>query len=125
MVTFSSILIDGGERKMELKKNLSYNLKTLRKLRSKSLVEFSDEIGIAKSTLQNMESGKNTTLDTVDFISEHLNISPIVLLSGEEPDDCKKLEQILATADWYRTSSREKQIRIRVLLNELMELLHN
>lgn len=110
---------------MELKKNLSYNLKTLRKLRSKSLVEFSDEIGIAKSTLQNMESGKNTTLDTVDFISEHLNISPIVLLSGEEPDDCKKLEQILATADWYRTSSREKQIRIRALLNELMELLHN
>ena len=70
---------------MELKQNLSNNMKTLRASLHRSLEEFSAEIGIGKTTLQDIEGGRsNATLETIETIAQNLGISPLSLLAARE-----------------------------------------
>ena len=65
-----------------LKENLSYNMKALRRRHKKTLDGWADELGIARSTLQEVESGRsNTRLDTLEVIAKGLNISAQQLIA--------------------------------------------
>lgn len=67
---------------MELSKKLSKNMKTLRG--SKSQAAFSKEIGIAKATVNSIETQRaSIRLDTLEVICLHLGIPPQSLLSDE------------------------------------------
>ena len=69
---------------MELRQNFSQNIHALRLARQSTLEEFSYEIGIGKTTLQEIESGKgNSTLDTIETIACKLQIHPLSLLSKD------------------------------------------
>lgn len=66
----------------ELMKNLANNLKALRLASGKTLDEFSEELCIARSTLQELEAGRsNSRMDTVQIIADKLELPAIVLLS--------------------------------------------
>lgn len=94
---------------MELRQNLSDNLKVLRQAREATLEGFSLDIGISRSTLQEIEAGKaNATLDTVDTIAAHLGVSPLDLLSAgtETP---QQIRTILNTMEQFSRLTPEKQ----------------
>lgn len=68
-----------------LKQNLSANLKAIRLAQKKSMVDFAEQLGIARSTLQDIENGQcNTRLDTIEVISQSLKLDPSFLLSPSE-----------------------------------------
>ena len=109
---------------MRLKQNLAKNLKTLRLSREQSLVEFAEEIGISKSTLQNIESEKSSTLDTVDTISENLGIPASVLLSEQsEPDQLNITLLLIKEMEWFDNMSAEDKQSFIMVINNLLEIL--
>lgn len=71
---------------MEKLKRFAQNLDNIKTRNNKSLTEFAQEIGIAKSTVQSILKDGNTTLDTAIRISTALGISLDDLLN-EDIDD--------------------------------------
>lgn len=99
---------------MDFTHYLSKNLRALRG--SKSQVEFANEIGITKSTLQSIEK-ENTAvrLDTLSLICSGLNIPISALLTDElEPVETSVLKQALHGLNWF--SSLPAEARDEVLL---------
>lgn len=94
---------------MELSKKLSKNMKTLRG--SKSQAAFSKEIGIAKATVNSIETQRaSIRLDTLEIICLRLGIPPQILLSDEM--DCVEsgmLEYLLGRTEWFLKLSPEDQ----------------
>lgn len=65
---------------VELSKNLSKNLRALRG--NKTQTKFSEELGLAKATIQAVESRRSAIrLDTPELIRNGLSISPQEVLS--------------------------------------------
>lgn len=98
---------------MELKQNLSRNLKALRNMSNQSLTDFAEEIGIGKTTLCDIEKGCSSSLDTVDTISKHLNLPSVALLSDlDSPESLKISVQLLKGMSWFQDLSSERQTKI-------------
>ena len=70
---------------MEKSNFLSENLKAYQMAHSKSLLEFSEELGIPKSTIQSIISDGNTTLDTLIRMAKALDASLDELVFGDLP----------------------------------------
>lgn len=95
---------------MEAARNLSKNMIALRALRNLSQVEFSKELGISKSTLQEIEQGHSPNLNTVECIATRLDIPVSVLLSESlPPDQMSTLIGLIQVSKWYSNWSQEDQ----------------
>ena len=113
------------ERKRTLKKSLSISIRTLRRKRRASLEEFSEELGIGRSTLQDIEAEKsNATLDTVQQIADQLEVSPLTLLGELEHPACSQLEwEAVRNLGIFCTLSREEQLLVMEKLQRLADIL--
>ena len=80
---------------MEERYYLMKNLRRIRGFLQLSQVEFSKEVGISKSTLQEIEKGNGATLDTLMCIGDNMNISVADLLTN--PD---KIENTLLAVEF-------------------------
>ena len=69
------------------------NLKYLRKLRGATLTQFSQEIGISRSTLQTLEKGSSPNLSTLEVIAQNLDLPVSALLGEPEELICLRLIQ--------------------------------
>ena len=68
---------------MGIKHNLAKQLTTIRQQRGLSITEFSEELEIARSSLQDLLSGAgNPRTETIEHIANQLGIDPITLLSA-------------------------------------------
>ena len=104
--------------------NLSSNLTLLRRSRRLSQVSFARELGISKSTLQEIEQGHGPTLDTLECISSHLSIPACLLIDDSlAPSQSDFLLCLLRGSDWLRTWSSEDLDLLWALVNQLMALL--
>ena len=94
---------------MELSKKLSKNMKTLSG--SKSQAAFSKEIGIAKATVNSIETQRaSIRLDTLEVICLHIGIPPQITLSDERDGlESGMLEYLLGRTEWYLKLSPEDQ----------------
>lgn len=94
---------------MEFTRNLSKNLRALRG--GKSLVEFSNEIGITKSTLQAIEKEVTTArLDTLELICTKTDVPVSALLGGElSSAQTSILFQMFRGLDWFTELSEAEQ----------------
>ncbi len=67
---------------MILQQNLSTAMNALRQQRQQSVSSLSKDLGIAKSSLQEILDGNgNPQIETVERIASQLSISPVTLLS--------------------------------------------
>lgn len=80
---------------MEERYYLMKNLRRIRGFLQLSQVEFSKEVGISKSTLQEIEKGNGATPDTLMCIADYMNISVADLLTN--PD---KIENTLLAVEF-------------------------
>lgn len=70
---------------MSLRENLAHSMNIIRTARQLSICEFSEELYIARSTMQDILSGTgNPRMDTVEHIAEQLRIDPLALLCDNE-----------------------------------------
>jgi len=107
---------------VEYARNLSKNLRAIRGF--KTQVEFSEEIGITKSTLQSLEKGiTSARLDTLELISSRLDIPVSVLLTDElTPVEHSVLLHILRGMEWYTALPPEEQTGLLQWLQETLDV---
>lgn len=92
---------------LEKQENFARNLNCLRKARGLSMVEFSKELDIPKTTLQSI---RQTTFHTAIRIAEKLAIPLDTMANGSlSTDEIKLLEAFLLELDWFSRLSKEKQ----------------
>lgn len=115
-----------GKTGRSLNENIARNLRMIyefRYNREKSLEEFSSELGIGHTTLQNIFHKKsNLRLDTVEIIAENLKTSPLRLLSDQYPKSdltCGVL--LLEVAEVFQGFSPEKRRKVTTLFCQLLE----
>ena len=108
-----------------LNQTLSRNLRFIYAMRRQNLEEFSRELGVGHTTVQNIFRQKsNLTLDTVELIAGNLDMSPIQLLSEHYPQadlTCSML--LLETLELFQPLPDEKRKQATALFCQLLELL--
>lgn len=101
---------------MESASNLSKNLKAFRSLEDKAQSDFAKEIGISKSTLQQIEQGKSPNLATIYCIAEHLGVPASALISDAlPPAQTNILIHLLRGYDWFGASAEEQEALLSCL----------
>lgn len=94
---------------MAIRENLARHLHMIREQRGMTITQFSEQCGIARSSMQLILSGKgNPRLDTIEHIARRLDVSPLSLLSGQSED-----------------ISSPTETQLHQLLEQLNELLEN
>lgn len=80
---------------MNIQKNIAATLRSAMKEKDMTLVEFAEEVGIAKSTLQGyLKEHSNPRADTIELLSQRLNIPLTQLIEDpEEVKGCVELPQ--------------------------------
>lgn len=113
---------------MSLKSNLATRLKALRKLQGKTVVEFSDSLGIAKSTLQELEAGRgNPTLGTIALMEKSLGVEEGFLLAGKAASlsaaqaDARQLLAAIPALGRLSPRRRAEACRLLIELSELLD----
>lgn len=102
----------------------SENLKKIKEVRQLSLMEYSEELQVPKSTLQSILNYGHTTLDTACQIANSLGIPLSTLLGGTLSDEKMKiLHGLLLGLDWYSKLSGEDQRKIAEHLHTILEVL--
>lgn len=108
---------------MDAAQNLSNNISALRNIRSLTITDFAKEIGISKSTLQEIEKGHSPNLNTVECIARSLGIPVSVLISDTlPPTEMSALVQLFQHISWYATWSQEDQSALLELLCQISRL---
>ncbi len=109
---------------MQLQKNLAISLGQIRAQKGGSVSDFSEQLGIARSSLQMLLQGRgNPRLDTVEYIAEKLQVNPAVLLCGcDVQEQVLALEYLLRTINSVSRLSEERQRQLAILLRELLSL---
>ena len=116
-----------GEKKWSLNENLSRNLRMIYALRRETqkinLAEFSNELRIGHTTLQNILRQKcNLTLDTVEMIAESLGLSPLQLLADQYPEtDLTRGVLLLEVTGMCCGLPPEKRRRVAMQICRLLE----
>ena len=106
---------------MTIRKNLSKVLHSCQ--HGRSLEEYSSELGVSKSMLQTYLSGQgNPRADTLEQIAERLNLSPVGLLSGEEPKGYY-VPPLLNTLEAVSNLSEEERRQFCSCFHQLLLLL--
>ena len=97
---------------MEIQQNMANVMRVMKQTRGVSLAEFSSELEISRSTLQEYLSGTgNPNLSTVEHLAKKLGIDPITLLTGVFTFD--ELQALLIVVDQLRfLSALEGQRRV-------------
>ena len=109
---------------MDLNKNLAAVLSIMKTERQKSMTEFSEELEISRSALQEYLSGAgNPNLTTIEHIAQKLNVSPYFLLLDDFNDEqlgvFMKMIDILSLVSDLPS---EKRKRFAELLFEMITL---
>lgn len=107
---------------MEPVKNLSKNLLSIRRTRGLSQEEFSRELHIARSTLQQIEQGHTPTLATLAHIASRLDC-PLSLLLDDAGTSIQQFRSLVEQLDWFASLSLENQSQFLLLSGQILDLL--
>ena len=109
---------------MKKRNHLSENLKSYQKQRGCSLAEFSEELGVARSTLRSVMREGNTTLDTLLRLGDGLEVTLNELVYGERPlSGQEQVQALIRSIAVYCELPVEKQEEFWRHLNGIMEVI--
>lgn len=109
---------------MGMQKNMADMLRAKRQLSGQSIEEWSEELGIAPSTLQDYLKGEgNPTLKMVEHLAAKLEIDPIALVAGRvESEQYEILLMMLNTIQEVSVLPQPKRLRFAELLLAQIQL---
>lgn len=106
--------------------NLPKNLEFFRKIKNQTLAEFSEALGIPKSTMSSILGDGNTTLYTAILISNNLGCSLDALLEDSITDkQVDMLSCLLSSLSWYSELSQNRQEAVAFHLAKMMEVIRD
>lgn len=110
---------------MQLQQNFSNSMKTVYANRKKTLTAFSDELGISRSSLQEILKGNgNPRIDTVEHIASRLGVDPLLLLSTSCSDeDVQLLISLFRLSDVACTLSNDKKVELASHFHAIIDIL--
>lgn len=116
-----------GVIQMNLQQNLSNYLNAIRRHKNQSLTEFSQEIGVARSTLQELLRGTgNPRLDTIQVMADGLGVHSMELLSSEYSQQQIQFAYILLeTIKTFSSLPKEKKTTAAYLFHELIMMMED
>lgn len=86
---------------MEAREIISQNIKIIRAARHMSSSEFAAELGIARSTLQQLEHGGSPNLATLEHIAKQLGVSVQSLMEPKCAEHADIITDLLNIYDWF------------------------
>lgn len=109
---------------MELQQNMASVMRTLKEKSGKSMTEFSKELEISRSALQEYLSGNgNPNMTTVEHLANKLGVTPSLLVSGCFANE--QLEVLMKLLDVLGIISEldyDKRIKFSQLLLDMVLL---
>lgn len=109
---------------MEIQRNMANVIRALKEASGKSLSEFSEELEVSRSTLQEYLAGKgNPSIATIEHLSEKLGVDASFLISGIFSED--QIGILLKLLDMLKLLyglSAEQRVRFVQLLLEMVSL---
>lgn len=108
---------------MQIQQNMATVIRVMKEARGESLAEFSAELEISRSSLQEYLSGQgNPNLSTVEHLADKLGVDPLFLLTGALPgNELNALVRLLNQLSFL--SERDADSRIQ-FAQKLLELVH-
>ncbi len=123
-VDFCIILSKGGIT-ISIQENLAASIRLMMDMKQKSLTEFSEELEISRSMLQEYLKGKgNPSIATIEHLASKLDVDPTVLLTGMlglEQTEC--VLPLLSIIQNVAGMEKEQQLRFAELFLEMVQLL--
>ena len=109
---------------MGIQQNMADMMRTIKRQRGKSMAEFSEELEISSSTLQECLNARGTpTMKMVERLAEKLDVNPVALISGVvEPDKYQILLLLFDTVREVAILPQDKRLRFAELFLELIQL---
>lgn len=109
---------------MSLRENLAHSMNIIRAARQLSICEFSEELYVARSTMQDILSGTgNPRMDTVEHIAEQLHMDPISLLCDNEQNCPLLFPSLLHGLEFFDRLPAEEQSKLTYHLLEIATIL--
>lgn len=109
---------------MEIQRNMANVIRTLKEASGKSLSEFSEELEVSRSALQEYLSGEgNPSADTIEHLAGKLGVDTLFLISGVfSGDQIGILLKLLEMLKLLSGLSPDQRIRFVQLLQEMVSL---
>lgn len=109
---------------MGIQENMANMIRTIKRSRGKSTVEFSEELEISPSTLQEyMKAKGNPTIQMIERLAEKMNIDPIALMSGKiDEEQYQIVVLMLDTIQAVSDLPQPKRLKFAELFLELIHL---
>lgn len=108
---------------MALQKNLSDSMNLIRAKRQQSITEFSEELGISRSSMQEILKGTaNPRIDTVEHIAKQLQMDPLILLSPENVH-ANPVMPLVQTIQMISSMNPRQRQRFMALFAELVSII--
>lgn len=109
---------------MGIQENMADMLQAKRKLSGQSIEDWSVELGIAPSTLQDYLKGAgNPTVKMVEHLASRLDIDPIALIAGQiEKEQYQIVLLLLDTIKAVSDLDQPRRLRFAELVLELVQL---
>ena len=109
---------------MSLQKNFAVALRAIKERQGKSFAEFSEELSISRSILQNYVNGNgNPTLGTIDAMAQQLEINPTALVSDVfSPTQLDIVLLFLNTIREFTDLDDKQKLRIAEKLLEIVQI---
>lgn len=109
---------------MEVQQNMATVIRMIMETRNMSIDEFSEELEISRSTLQEYLKGKgNPSIKTIIHLSQKLEIEPAVLLTGMTEVEARDVVRpLLDTVLKVSRLNNDKKIRLAELFWEMVRL---
>ncbi len=109
---------------MKLQQNMANVLRAMKKASGKSMTEFSEQLEISRSALQEYMSGEgNPNMTTVEHMAERLGVSPFLLYFGALGEEqIEVLLQLLETLKLLEGLTPARRRRFAQLLLDMVRL---
>lgn len=112
---------------MQIQRNMAAVIRAIKETSGKSITEFSSELEISRSALQDYLSGKgNPSMSTIDHLAEKLGVDASFLISGVfSQDQVMVLLKLLDLTQFLSGLSPVQRVRFSELLVEMLALLNS
>ena len=102
---------------MEVQQNMATVIRMIMETRNMSMDDFSEELEISRSTLQEYLKGKgNPSIKTIIHLSQKLEIEPAVLLTGMTEVEARNVVRSISELN------NDKKLRLAELFWEMVRL---
>lgn len=109
---------------MEMQQNIANMMRALKEANHKSMAEFSQELEISRSSLQDYLNGTgNPSIRTVEHIADKLGINPLLLVCGSfQADQTNTILLMLNTTKEVMSLPEDKRRRFAELFAQIVSL---